>query len=458
MRIDDIRPLEKNPRRISKEALDRLCQSIQRDPAFMRLRPIVVDGEGIILGGNQRWKACKRLGMTTLPDGWVVRASDLTPEQRRRFILVDNAPDGMSGDWDVSALQAEWDLTELAELGFEGMEIPGDEAGLDAHDEVITDSQAAQLQAKWGTSLGQLWTAGPHRILCGSSTEPENWIRLMRGERAAICVTDPPYGVSFTSSTGRGKKWEMIQGDDKREDNLLATLLVPAMRRMLEHTAPDAAFYIWHASSTRRDFEQALDTVGLEEKQYIVWIKDGFVLGHADYHWQQEPCFYAQKAGESARWLGDRSQATVWKIRPPAPAQMAASLANGLRVSDGNGRSLYLAPKAPKGRKTRLIRLGESDSLAIAAEHSTDAWEVSRDASKDKLHPTQKPVRLFTIPILNHTNPGDLLIEAFSGSGAQFVAAHRTGRRCNGMDNDPKYVAVALERLTAEGLTCEREG
>lgn len=91
------------------------------------------------------------------------------------------------------------------------------------------------------------------------------------------------------------------------------------------------------------------------------------------------------------------------------------------------------------------------------AVHSTDAWEITRDAPKDKLHPTQKPVALFKIPILNHTKPHDLVIEPFSGSGAQFIAAHETGRRCFGMDLDPKYVAVALERLTLAGLACTME-
>ena len=85
--IDAIRPHPRNPRRIAQEALAKLCESIQRDPEFMRLRPIVVDAEGQILGGNQRWKACKALGFAELPDGWVVKADDLTDEQRRRFIF-----------------------------------------------------------------------------------------------------------------------------------------------------------------------------------------------------------------------------------------------------------------------------------------------------------------------------------------------------------------------------------
>jgi hypothetical protein len=105
MRIDDIRPLDNNPRKIGRAEMKRLKESIERDPEFMTLRPIVVDADGVILGGNQRWKACKALHMTELPDGWVVRATDLTDEQRRRFVLVDNAPGGMAGDWDLDVLK-----------------------------------------------------------------------------------------------------------------------------------------------------------------------------------------------------------------------------------------------------------------------------------------------------------------------------------------------------------------
>jgi DNA modification methylase len=357
----------------------------------------------------------------------------------------------------MEMLTADWEIPDLEAMGIDCGDMKDEAAPADPRDEVIEDDKAAQLQKKWGTAEGQLWTCGDHRILCGSCTDPANWKRLMGGKLAALCNTDPPYGVSYTSSTGKGKKWEVIKGDNKREDDLLATLLVPSMRLAVAHTEPDAAFYIWHASSTRRDFEAAIDAVGLAEKQYISWIKDAFVLGHADYHWQTEPAFYCQKAGASARWLGDRKQTTVWRIKPPAPAEMALTLANGLRLSDGEGGTLYVAPPAPKARKTRLIRLGAGESVSILPPDTTDAWQIARDPTKDRLHPTQKPVRLFVIPIMNHTLPGDIVAEPFSGSGSQFIAAQATGRRCFGTDLDPKYVAVALERLTMEGVKCELE-
>jgi site-specific DNA-methyltransferase (adenine-specific) len=447
--IDRVKEYARNPRK-NAAAVDAVANSIRE---FGFRQPVVVDEDGVVIIGHTRLKAARQLGLTEVP---VHVAAGLSPAKVKALRLADNRLHENS-DWDKDLLSLEiLDLRslnfDLSLTGFEADELTDPDAA-DPRDVVVTNDRAAQLQAKWGTAEGQLWTMGPHRILCGSSTDPANWLRLMNGQTAALCNTDPPYGVSYSG----GKKWEVIQGDKKRDDDLLSTLLVPALRLAVEHTEPDAAFYIWHASSTRRDFEAALDAVGLEEKQYIVWVKDGFVLGHADYHWQQEPAFYCQRSGTSCRWTGDRTQTTIWRIRPPAPADMALTLANGVRLSDGAGNGIYVAAQAPKARKTRLIRLGVGDSVAILPEGAGDAWQIGRDPAAERLHPTQKPVRLFMVPILNHTLPGDIVAEPFSGSGAQFLAAHATGRRCYGCDLDPKYVAVALERMTAEGVKCEQE-
>ena len=121
--LDTIKPNDRNPRTITGEAFRRLCESIKRDPAFMALRPIVVDAEGIILGGNMRYRACLHLGMTEVPASWIARAEDLTPEQRKRFVLIDNAPDGMAGEWDWDILAADWEVPELEEIGFDVSEM-----------------------------------------------------------------------------------------------------------------------------------------------------------------------------------------------------------------------------------------------------------------------------------------------------------------------------------------------
>ena len=119
IRLDTLTPNEHNPRVIDAPAFDRLVQSLQRDPWVMHLRPIVVDPDHLILGGNQRYRALQQLGYEKVPAAWVTVAHDLTPEQRRRFILVDNHPEGMSGQWDADLLSNHFDLTMLADLGLD---------------------------------------------------------------------------------------------------------------------------------------------------------------------------------------------------------------------------------------------------------------------------------------------------------------------------------------------------
>ena len=119
IKIDELKENEHNPRTIQNEAFQRLCNSIKRDPEFMALRPIVVDDSNVILGGNMRYRAIKKIGMDEIPDAWVVKASNLSEEQKKRFILVDNSPSGMAGDWDFDALANGWEMPELETLGFD---------------------------------------------------------------------------------------------------------------------------------------------------------------------------------------------------------------------------------------------------------------------------------------------------------------------------------------------------
>jgi ParB-like chromosome segregation protein Spo0J len=126
MNINTLKMLDNNPRKITDDAIECLAESIKRDPEFLRLRPIIVDENMTVIGGNQRVKAILKLGMVDIPDEWVRVAKDLTEEQRRRFILIDNSPRGMSGEWDLEILQCEYELEELELVGIEIKEIPLD--------------------------------------------------------------------------------------------------------------------------------------------------------------------------------------------------------------------------------------------------------------------------------------------------------------------------------------------
>jgi hypothetical protein len=145
VKLSEIRMNERNPRKISPDQLEKLKESLKRDPEFMDLRPIVVDGDGVVMGGNQRYKGLLELGYTEVPDSWVVRADNLSPEKLKRFILVDNAPDGMSGEWDFELLAEDWEMPELGDLGFDL-----ESMGVDGEPEDIGDADTDDNSSKNG--------------------------------------------------------------------------------------------------------------------------------------------------------------------------------------------------------------------------------------------------------------------------------------------------------------------
>ena len=265
----------------------------------------------------------------------------------------------------------------------------------------------------------------------------------MAGEKAQLVHTDPPYGVSYVTQSG---KFDMIKNDDKTGDDLLSTLLVPAFKEYVRATDPDAAFYIWHASSTRRDFEDAMLAAGLMEKQYIIWAKPAPVLGHADYQWSHEPCFYGEKAGQHAHFYGDRTQRTVWMATIHSRAAIAASLAGGVVLTDGKGSKIYVSAKTPKGKKLRYVRVADEGQTVDLQPDSTvsTVWEIGRESKT--IHPTQKPLEIPIRAINNSSKPGDLVLDFFGGSGSTLIAAEKTGRRCNTIELDPKYCSAIIDR------------
>lgn len=431
--VDEIIPYENNPRKNDK-AVPAVAKSIQE---FGFKVPIVIDKNNIIVNGHTRLKAAKKLGLETVP---CIVADDLTPDQIRAFRLADNKV-GEIATWDDDKLEEE--LTELTgiidmqDFGFE------DFFSKDAQETVQPGDDDVKEPAAVFVKPGDLWVLGRHKLLCGDATKDTDVDRIMAGEKAQLVHTDPPYGVSYVTQSG---KYDMIKNDDKTGDDLLSTLLVPAFKQYVRVTGPEAAFYIWHASSTRRDFEDALLAAGLLEKQYIIWAKPAPVLGHADYQWSHEPCFYAEKAGQHCHFYGDRTQRTVWMATIHSRAAMAASLAGGVVLTDGKGSKIYVSAKTPKGKKLRYVRVSDEGQTVDLQPDSTvsTVWEIGRDSKT--IHPTQKPLEIPIRAINNSSKPGDLVLDFFGGSGSTLIAAEKTGRRCNTIELDPKYCSAIIDR------------
>jgi hypothetical protein len=216
IKITDIKTNPNNPRLIKDEKFAKLVKSINEFPKMMELRPLVVNADNVILGGNMRFKALKELGYTNIPKEWVKRADELTEDETRRFIIADNVGFG-EHDWEM--LANEWNTEELEDWGLEGF--PFEEVTeLEAEEDDYTEPDNMQVDVV----LGDLIEIGEHRLLCGDSTDSDQVAKLMNGEMIDMVFTSPPYNSGGNSGTGgyRGnnkRKTKDFYNDQEKSDN-----------------------------------------------------------------------------------------------------------------------------------------------------------------------------------------------------------------------------------------------
>jgi DNA modification methylase len=456
--IERVHPDPLNARRHPEENLRAVRASLRR---YGQRKPIVVNRRtGHIEAGNLTWEAARQ-------EGWryiAVLYVDDDPSTASGFAIADNRTAELA-EWDearlleiLRALQTEGQL-EFTGFGAQDLEAivrrlrPEVDDGFN-----VREALAAAPELRVQVQPGQVYVLGRHRLMCGDATSEDDMARLMRGQRAAMVWTDPPYGLSYEPRSGKHKG---IEGDEKRLDEL-AHLLERSLKLMARHTDPRAAFYVWHATPTREIYEQALKAAGLQEllNGYIVWVKPP-VLSRTHYHSAFEPAFYAAKAGQSPAFYADRAETNVWTVSLGAePGARTVMLGSGVLVTDGFGRVLLIQAKQPT-KRMRSIRLSPGERLYLedGAPGRTTVWEVARDAYAERMHPTQKPVELALRAIENSSRPGEIVLDPFLGSGTALIAAEKTGRRCFGMDIDPQWCAVAIARweaVTGESAVLEQ--
>jgi DNA modification methylase len=367
-------------------------------------RSIVVDKHGTIIGGNKTAERAVDRGFEDAieveTDGQqlvVVKRTDLDlsdgDDRARRLAYLDNRVGQLDLKWEPEQLLA--DLESGVDLS--GMfsddeleELLGDLMQEDALEDPGPQlDRAAELQEVWGTERGQVWEIGRHRLMCGDSTSAEDVGRLLGDNEPRLMVTDPPYGVEYEAG------WrEEIDGHHRESasvpnDNIIDWSLAWGL-------SPACVVYCYHAGIYAGATQNSLENSGFVIRSQIVWDKQHFVISRGHYHWEHEPCWYAVRDGAVAEWIGGRKQTTVWRI----------------------------AGQNPAGQ--------------------------DRDEMEERLpHATQKPVECMARPIRNHA--GDVY-DPFLGSGTTMVAAEQLGRVCYGMEIEPKYVAVTLQRLADMGL------
>ena len=302
MKVSKIKPNPNNPRIIKDERFAKLVQSIKDFPKMMELRPMVINSDNIVLGGNMRLKAITELGMKEIPDSWVKKATDLTEEEARRFIIADNVGFG-EHDWEV--LANEWNMDELTEWG---LEIPdfvnkpeATEDDYEIPDEIKTDIVKGDLFELTANGI-------THRLLCGDSTNADDVAKLLGEKEPYLLITDPPYGVVYDptwrhkagiNNSGRQGK---VQNDDRSDWSEVWAL------------SPAKVAYIWHGGKHTATVQESLEKAGFDIRAQIIWNKQQMVFSRGDYHWKHEPCWYAVKKGSKGNWAGDRKQTTIWDI------------------------------------------------------------------------------------------------------------------------------------------------
>lgn len=399
--LTDVRPADVNPK---AHDIGSIATSILRR-GFVEV-PALDGRTGKLVAGHGRIEALQWLhkegreppeGIKTRGDEWLVPVlhgwSSKSDADAMAYLVASNRL-VEAGGWDETELER-----LLVEIGKAG-ELDGTGYDEDDVDKILRATAGDETPAEpppatsW-VKPGDLFALGEHRLLCGDSTKAEDVARLMGGERAVLMHTDPPYGVSVESDVGPA-----IANDEKRASDL-ERFLTEAFRVAAQHAlTANAAWYFWHANLTEGFFAAAAAAAAnVVLHRTIIWVKPSLILGRGQYHWRHEPCFFGWVEGNQppdyGEGNGERTQTTVWEV----------------------------------------------DSVS----------QIEREQLG---HATPKPVELFRIPLIKHTKRGDVCFEPFAGSGPQFIAAERTGRRCFGIELEARFCQVAIERWEREtGLT-----
>jgi site-specific DNA-methyltransferase (adenine-specific) len=399
VKISQLKANPNNPRIIKDDKFEKLVRSIKDFPKMLEIRPIVVNDDMIVLGGNMRLKACKEAGLKEVP---VIKASDLTEDEQRQFIIKDNVS---GGEWEWEMLANDWDIEQLEEWG---LDMPDDWV----QDEVLEaeeDDFDATPPEEPITVLGDLYEIGEHRLLCGDSTDSDQVAKLMNGEKADMVMTDPPYNVAYEGGTG------LTIMNDEMDNDSFYTFLFLFYKAFSEVTKQGGAWYVWHADSEGVNFRKAFTESGLLLKQCLIWVKNALVMGRQDYHWKHEPCLYGWKEGAGHYFTDDRTKTTV--------------IEDKLDIK--------------KLKKDELVKL-----LSEVMSDKTKSTIIHHDKPlKNTEHPTMKPILLLAPLIENSSKTGWLVADPFLGSGSTMVASHQLKRKCYGMELDPKYCDVIIKRM-----------
>jgi len=377
MKLKDIKQNPNNPRVIKDDKFRKLVKSIEEFPKMMTLRPMVINADNIVLGGNMRLKALKELGYKDIPDEWVKRAEDLTEEETRRFIIADNVG---FGDWDFDML-SEWNVDELSEWGLDMPNFEVDEV-LEAEEDNFDVPEGG---IETDIVLGDIFEIGIHRLLCGDSTDSDSVAKLMNGEKADITFSSPPYNVGKTPN---GNEQKYINDNDNKSNNEYVQLL--------DNYSKNALLFSDYLFSNIQSL--AGNKIALIEHLYN--LKNVY------------------------------ADVMIWDKQTAEPAMAR-------KVLNSRFEYVYIFSNEAKRSIGKRDFRGTIDN--IFSLNSRQGKEYA------KIHKATFPIQLPSLFIENFTETS--VLDLFCGTGTTMVASHQLKRKCYGMELDPKYCQVILDRM-----------
>jgi len=308
--VDRLVPYANNARTHSPEQITKLRSSLRE---FGFINPVIIDHNNSIIAGHGRIMAAKEEGIKEVP---CVFVDHLTDAQKKAYILADNRM-AMDAGWDEELLRIELEGLQAADFdlaltGFDDKEL-ADLFKADTESEVQDDDfdLTAALEKASFVERGDVWTVGRHRLMCGDATSPEDVAALMDGKKANLILTDPPYGVSFKSSSGLTIK------NDSMKNEEFYNFLLAAFENMVAHLESGGSAYVFHADTEGLNFRRAFVDAGFHLAGCCIWVKNSLVLGRSDYQWQHEPVLYGFLQNGKHAWYSDRKQTTIWNFDKP---------------------------------------------------------------------------------------------------------------------------------------------
>jgi len=383
MLINEIKPNPNNPRLIKDHKFKQLVKSIQDFPQMLELRPIVIDENNMVLGGNMRLKACIEAGLTDVP---VIHANNLSEEKKKEFIVKDNVG---YGEWDWDDLANNWDAQELTDWG---LDIPNfDVNNLEAEED---DFAVPDGGTETDIVLGDLFEIGEHRLLCGDSTDSDQVSNLMNGQKANLSFTSPPYNAgkseALSGNTHTIDNKYNEYNDNQTKDNYLDLLIGFTNNALL-----NSDYLICNIQSL------AGNKIALIE--YLYQYKDNFIDVAI---WDK---------GHGAPAMAENVMTSAWEYMYFISSKDKASRAIP------NAKFRGTVPNIYRGKPNR----NNEFSSVHAATFPIDLPEWALQFTKEK----------------------DIVLDQFCGTGTTMVASHQLKRKCYGIELDPKYCQVIIDRM-----------